>query len=142
VDGLWPMEGGARRVRIMAHDLSLSLALHQLQACSVFHNRLLAIRLLMAHVTFNVVYTFMLYRFRSILIFQKTFSFRYHITSMGQRVVFDVIGSFTQQKRTKNPRRRSFSQQFSEAIAFAYVVFQIESCRNIQHLNSLYNIKL
>ena len=61
---------------------------------------------------------------------------------MGQRVVFDAIGSFTQQKRTKNPRLRSFSQQFSEAIAFAYVASKIESCRNIQYLNSLYNIDL
>src|ERR1043166_2489053 len=53
VDGLWPMEGGTRRVRIMAHDWSLSLALHQLQACSAFHNLLLAISRIMAHVTLS-----------------------------------------------------------------------------------------
>jgi hypothetical protein len=57
-------------------------------------------------------------------------------------VVFDAIGSFTQQKRTKNSRLRSFSQQFSDSIAFAYVASKIESCRNIQYLNSLYNINM
>jgi hypothetical protein len=62
--------------------------------------------------------------------------------SRRQRVVFDAIGSFTQQKRTKNSRLRSFSQQFSDSIAFAYVASKIESCRNIQYLNSLYNINM
>jgi hypothetical protein len=39
----------------MAHALSLSLALHQLQACSVFHNLLLAIKRIMQHVPLSAV---------------------------------------------------------------------------------------
>ena|SRR5438876_1961078 len=61
---------------------------------------------------------------------------------MGQHVVFDAIGSFYTAKKDKNPKLRSFSWQFSEATAFAYVVSQIENCRNIQCLDSLYNINL
>ena len=62
--------------------------------------------------------------------------------SVRQCMVFNAIGSFAQKIRTENSSLRSFSQQFSEYIAFAYVVFKIESCRNIKCLKGLYNINM
>ena len=106
------------------------------------HNYSHSIRTIMEGFPYNVVYSFMLYRFRSILIFQKLSSFWHHIISMQQRAVFDAIESFTQQKRTENPRLKSSPQQFSESIVFAYVISNIERCCNIKHLNRLHNIKL
>jgi hypothetical protein len=39
-------------------------------------------------------------------------------------------------------RRQLKYLPMSEYITFAYVVSKIESCRNIQYLNSLYNINM